>query len=112
MTFGPSALLDPVSALCFYGCGLVDFEIPASVRAICVGLVGVVESTLTGGIMCGDGCCFCSYGLLQSLSVPDNARELDEGCFRGRQSLPRVTFGPSRNSCWPTFRPLQSQRSF
>ena len=49
VTFGPSSSLERSGADCFYGCGLVRFEIPASVRAIGGGAFG--ECALTG-IVC------------------------------------------------------------
>ena len=109
VTFGPSSSLERIGAHCFYGCGLVLFEIPASVRAIGGGAFG--ECALTGGIACRDGCsfraieglvlsddfriCFSSYGVLSSVCVPDGVRELCDGCFKGCSRLRRVTFGPS-----------------
>ena len=56
VTFGPSSLLERIGALCYYGCGLVEFKIPVSVRAIGRGAFG--ECELTRGIMCRNGCCF------------------------------------------------------
>ena len=108
VTVGPSSTLERVGALCFYKCGLVEFEIPATVRAIGGGAFS--ECRLRGGIVCRDGCCFraidglvlsgdCTrcfsrYGDLSSVSVPDSVRELCDGCFRGCSSLRHVTFGP------------------
>ena len=108
VTFGPSSSLERIGARCFYGCALVECEIPASVRAIGGGAFG--ECALTGGIVCRDGCsfraldglvlsddlsiCFSSYGVLSSVCVPDCVRELCDGCFKGCWSLRRVTFGP------------------
>ena len=40
VTFGPSSSFERIEAHCFYGCGLVLFEIPASVRAIGGGAFG------------------------------------------------------------------------
>ena len=109
MTFGPSSSLERIGARCFYGCALVECEIPASVQAIGGGAFG--EYALTGGIVCRDGCrfraieglvlsddlsiCFSSYGVLSSVCVPDIVRELCDDCFKGCSSLRRVTFGPS-----------------
>ena len=109
MTFGPSSSLERLGALCFHGCGLVEFEIPSSVRAIGGGAFS--ECALTGGIVCRAGCCFraidclvlsddstkcfSSYGVLSLVSVPDSVRELCDGCFKECESLRRVTFGPS-----------------
>ena len=68
------------------------------------------ECALTEGILCRDGCCFrvidglvlssdctscfCSYGVLSSVFVPDSVRDLCDGCFKWCRSLRRVTFGP------------------
>ena len=109
MTFGPCSSLERIGTDCFYRCGLVRFEIPASVRAIGGGAFG--ECALTGGIVCRDGCsfraleglvlsddlsiCFSSYGVLSSVCVPDSVRELCDRCFKGCSRLRRVTFGPS-----------------
>ena len=96
MTFGPSSSLERLGALCFDGCSLVAFEIPASVRAI--GGAAFGECQLTGGIVCRDGCCFraidglvlsddcticfSSSGLLSSVCV----RELCDRCFKGARA--------------------------
>ena len=109
VTFGPSSSLLRVGAMCFSGCGLIDFEIPVSVRAIGGGAFG--ECALEGGIVCRDGCsfraidglilsddftmCFSGYGVLSSVSVPDSVRELCDGCFKECKDLRRITFGPS-----------------
>ena len=109
MRFGHSFVLERPGALCFSRCGLVEFEIPAPVRAIGGGAFG--ECALTGGIVCRDGCsfrtldglvlsddlriCFSSYGRLSSVCVPDSVCELCDGCFSTCESLRRVTFGPS-----------------
>ena len=113
MTFGPSSSLERIGADCFYRCGLVRFEIPASVRVIGGGAFGECALTggIAGGIVCRDGCsfraleglvlsddfriCFSSYGELSSVCVPDCVRELCDGCFKGCWRLRRVTFGPS-----------------
>ena len=107
MTFGACSSLERIGALCLYGGGLIEFEIPASLRAIGGGAFG--EWALEGGIVCRDGCsfraieglvlsddlsiCFSSYGVLSSVCVPDGVRELCDGCFSGCSSLRRVTFG-------------------
>ena len=103
MTFGPSSSLERIGARCFYGCALVECEIPASLRAIGGGAFG--ECALRGGIVCRDGCsfraleglvlsdnlsiCFSSYGVLSSVCVPDGVRELCDGCFNGCSRLVR-----------------------
>ena len=108
VTFGPSSSVERVGGLCFCGCSLVEFKMPASVRAIGGGAFS--ECASTGGIVCRDGCCFraidglvlsddctrcfCSYGILSSVCIPDYVRELCDGCFAGC-SLCRVTFGRS-----------------
>ena len=56
VTFGPSSSLERIGADCFYRCGLVEFEIPASLRKIGGGAFG--ECALTGGIVCHNGCRF------------------------------------------------------
>lgn len=43
-------------ALCLYGCGLGEFEIHVSVRAIGGGAFN--KCSLTGFIVCRDVCCF------------------------------------------------------
>ena len=53
MIFGPYSSLERIGADCFYRCGLVEFEIPAPVRAIGGGAFG--DCALTGGIVCRDG---------------------------------------------------------
>ena len=53
VTFGPYSSLERIGADCFYRCGLVEFEIPAPVRAIGGGAFG--DCALTGGIVCRDG---------------------------------------------------------
>ena len=109
VTFGPSSSLERVGSLCFCKCGLVKFEIPVSVRAIGGGAFS--ECALLGGIVCRDDCrfraidglllsgdcsrCFCSYGVLSLVCIPDSVRELCDGCFKGCSSLSRVTFSPS-----------------
>ena len=65
MTFGSSSCLDRIGTLCFYGCGLVEFQIQLSLRAIC-GRASA-EGVLTGGVICHDGCVFRAFdGLVLS----------------------------------------------
>ena len=61
--------------------------------------------------MCRDGCriraldglvlshdceiCYCSYGVLSSVCIPDSVRELCDSCFESCKSLRRVNFGSS-----------------
>ena len=61
--------------------------------------------------MCRDGCrlraldglvlshdcelCYCSYGVLSSVCIPDSVRELCDCCFKGCKSLRRVYLGSS-----------------
>ena len=109
MNFGPSSSLEQIGTLCFAGSGLFDFEIPNTVGAIGGGAFG--ECRLSGGFLCRDGCrfrvldglvlshdcelCYCSYGVLSSVFIPDSVRELCDGCFRSCLSLRRVLFGCS-----------------
>ena len=69
------------------------------------------ECPLTGWLVCHDGCrfracdglvlshdcelCFCSYGVLSSICIPDHVHELCDDCFKECNSLRRVTFGSS-----------------
>ena len=105
--FGSSSSLDRIGAMCFSGSGLFDLEIPSSVGAIGGGAFG--ECLLPGGFICRDGCrfraldglvlshdselCYCSYGVLVSVSIPDGVRELCNRCFHSCGSLRRVMFG-------------------
>ena len=109
VTFGSSSSLERIATSCFAACGLVEFEIPATVLAIGGGSFG--ESPLPEGIICRNGCgfcafdglvlsrgcerCFCSYGVLSSVCIPDSTIELCDCCFCGCKSLRRVTFGSS-----------------
>ena len=90
-------------------CNLDEFKMPVSVQEIGGG--AFAECALPGGILCRDGCrfraigglvlssdctrCFCSYGVLSSVYIPDSVSELCEGCFNWCTSLRRVIFGPS-----------------
>ena len=38
--------------------------------------------------------CYCSYGALLSVCIPDSVRELCDRCFYKCESLRRVMFGP------------------
>ena len=83
---------------CFARSGLLDFEIPSTVVAIGGGALG--ECQLSGGVICRDGCrfraldglvlshdcdlCYCSYGVLSSVCIPDSVRELCDHCFLRR----------------------------
>ena len=107
--FGSLSSLERIGTRCFVGCGLIEFKIPDTVEAIGCGAFGLCP--LSGGFVCGDGCrfcafdglvlsldcerCFCSYGILLSVCIPDSVRELCDGCFQWRWSLSRVTFGSS-----------------
>ena len=109
VTFGASSRLERIGAFCFYKCGLEKFEIPASVRKIGGG--AFAECPLTEGVICCEGCgvrafdglvlsvdckqCYCSYGILTSVCIPDSVCELCDSCFQGCESLESVTFGSS-----------------
>ena len=84
-------------------------EVSSTVGAISGGAFG--QCRFSGGFICRDGCrfrvldglvlshdcevCYCSYGVLSSVCIPDGVRELCNGCFEGCESLRRVTFGSS-----------------
>ena len=107
--FGPLSSLERIGRWCFSGCGLVEFKMPVSVRVIGDGAFS--GCPLPGGVICRDGCrfrtfnglvlshdcelCYCSYGVLFSVCIPDSVRELCDHCFEWCTSLCRVTFGSS-----------------
>ena len=109
VNFGSASSLERISARCFAGSGLVDFAIPSTVGTIGGGAFG--ECRLPEGLICRDGChfraldglvlshdcelCFCSYGVLSSVRIPDAVRGLCNRCFYGCKSLRRVNFGSS-----------------
>ena len=107
--FGSSPSLERIGMGCFAGCGLLEFEIPETVGSIGGGAFR--ECPLPGGVICRDGCrfrafdglvlshdcerCFCSYGVLSSVCIPDCVHELCDRCFRQCASLRCVTFSSS-----------------
>ena len=120
VTFGPSPSLERIGVEAFgavegdYGGvtkrGLVEINIPDSVRELCDGCFrgcaslrrvtfGPSSSLERIGVEAfgaveGDYGEVTACGLVE-ISIPDNVRELCDRCFRGCASLRRVTFGPS-----------------
>ena len=109
VTFGSLSSLERIGMECFAECPLIEFEVPGAVGVIAGGAFG--ECELSGGLVCRNGyrfhafdglivshdCerCFCSYGVLSSICIPDSVRELCDRCFQGCKSLRRVVFGSS-----------------
>ena len=109
VTFGSSSSLELIGIQCFEGCNLIEFEIPGTVGSI--GGRVFCNCPLPRGVICRDGCrfcvfdgfilsrdcyrCFCSYGILSSVCIPDSVRELCDRCFGGCKNLRYVSFGSS-----------------
>ena len=112
MTFGYSSSLERIGAMCFDGCSISEFEIPASLRVIGTEAFG---HRGVRGFVCRDGSCFRAIGglllsddftrcfyyyyhycldTLSSVRIPDGVRDLCDGCFRESEVV-EVEFGPS-----------------
>ena len=105
--FGKSPSLERIGRQCFAHSAVSQFRMPPSVRSVGGGAFG--ECRMSDGFICSPECrfitvnslvidknlmaCCCSFGVLSSITIPDNVREICDRCFYGCKSLYRVTFG-------------------